>query len=142
MNPLWRSIDPGKHGVGLASWSGSTLLEARYVPTEVRLSDVDLVVCEVPQIYPMEKWKGDPNDLIDVAVVAGMHLAKGLRQVMVRPREWKGSVPKTIHNNRVLTQLDPLKKAMVDVIPKTLRHNVVDAIGLGLWYLNTRKGGT
>jgi hypothetical protein len=98
-------------------------------------------VIEWPQVYTFGKSKGDPNDLLPVAGVAAVcaaTLAYASRPAeLVKPAAWKGQTPKDVHNARVLARLTPGELAMVDGsgIPMSLRNNVIDAIGLGLWKL-------
>jgi nitrogen regulatory protein PII-like uncharacterized protein len=98
--------------------------------------DLDAAVIEVPQVYPQRSWKGDANDLIDVALAAGAVAGSlGCDVRYVRPREWKGTAPKEVHQRRILTLLDMSERAILDGCgaPKSKLHNVVDAVGLGLW---------
>lgn len=99
------------------------------------------IVIEVPQVYQQRHWKGDPNDLVDVALVAGAAGVKfGPTVLFVRPREWKGSRPKKADHALTLSRLSPDELAELDQVdaPKSLRHNVLDAIGMGLWKLGRR----
>jgi hypothetical protein len=99
----------------------------------------DLVVIEVPQIY--RKSKGDPNDLITLALQAGGYRERyqqaGARVITVKPAEWKGQVDKGVHNARVLRTLDPRELGTYEHLTKSVapskRNNVIDAIGLAKW---------
>jgi hypothetical protein len=80
-----------------------------------------------------------PNaaDLIAVAT-AGAFVVGWLRpEVVLYPRasDWKGSVPKVIHHERLKAKLSPAELAVVEaaIAPPHLLHNVWDAVGLGLW---------
>jgi len=94
------------------------------------------VVVELPRIYSVRHWKGDPNDLLDVAAVAGAAATLGEPR-FVTPQQWKGRVPKPIHHKRIRAVLSADELAVFvtaeDAIPKSLAHNVLDAIGIGLW---------
>ena len=103
----------------------------------------DVVVVERPQIYPMAQQKGDPNDLISVALFAGRLVQSIARQdtmvIQIHPRMWKGQVPKPVHNRRVIKQLSASERVVYahgtkGIAPKKV-HNVIDAIGIGLWRL-------
>lgn len=74
-----------------------------------------------------------PQDLIDVNLIAG-HLG-ATRWYL--PRQWKGSVPKEIHQtHHILPKLsDTEKKLVLSVKPASLRHNAIDAVGIGLYRL-------
>jgi len=99
-------------------------------------------VIEKPQVYRISK--ADPNDLIALSVVVGEwkeYLGQqGAEVELVTPKSWKGSVPKKIHNARVLSLLT---KKEVALLPKRTRakdydHNLLDAVGLGLWRMGRR----
>ncbi len=92
-------------------------------------------IIELPQIYRQRQQKGDPNDLIHVAAVAGACAAKCKASRFILPRTWKGTVPKSIDNARTLKALTAQESAVLQgvEIPAFLVDNVLDAIGLGLW---------
>lgn len=103
--------------------------------------DLELIV-EIPRVYPYG-GKGDPNDLIDLAVKAGEVRGRfsWQRSVEVYPRTWKGTAPKHIHQQRIIKAL---AKEELTLLPKTPRsrkldHNMIDAVGLGLWHLGRLK---
>lgn len=122
-----------------------TASDARFDVRIARAADVprdtvwSLFVIEWPQVYTYGKSKGDPNDLLAVAAVAGAALARTTAHEVrtPRPAQWKGQVPKPIHNARVLARLDAVEQAMLARagVPASLLNNVIDAIGLGLWAL-------
>lgn len=106
-----------------------------------------VVVVEVPQ------WqRGDTptrtNDLLKTAFRAGI-LAEGSGCTccwVVNPHTWKHSVPKRLHNERTLSRLTPAELDQLELarygnperipgvrVPDGKKHNVIDAIGLGLW---------
>lgn len=161
------AIDPGSTCAGWSTWraTGATVgkpldfaLDAcgllRYTSTEEAVAQarrlhadhgvlVGRVVVELPQVYSQRHWKGDPNDLILVAATAGVIVgALGLKPVSwVKPHAWKGTVPKNVHNARVLDALKDRREIFDAVrasVPSSLLHNVIDAIGLGAWA--SRKG--
>jgi hypothetical protein len=133
------AIDPGKHVSGMAvftngrlTWAGlceTQHIDSFEIPTEL--------IIECPQIY--RRSKGDPNDLVDVALTVGrflnaMHYAS---ITVVKPREWKGNVPKKIMLNRIWKRMSPKEHQIFrhGKIVQSLQHNVIDAIGIGLWKL-------
>lgn len=105
---------------------------AKYQATEI--------IVEMPRVYRTGKQKGDPNDLVDLAFAAGgiaviLSAIEGLTHVVIPyPREWKGTIPKNIHHARLRMQVPEVVQA-IDQIPKSLQHNVWDAVGLALWGL-------
>ena len=99
------------------------------------------VYIECPQIYPA--GKGDPNDLIKLAIRVGHCLAEAersagcLRTTLVYPRQWKGQTPKPVNHRRIRATLSAseiacLDRSLVDVT-NSLQHNVLDAVGIGLY---------
>lgn len=94
------------------------------------------VVVELPQVYPVRKWKGDPNDLISVAVHVGIVVSSFSQSCehvdLVKPRQWKGQTPKDVSSQRTLNKLTEDEKKNIE---KVKSSHVLDAIGLGLWAL-------
>ncbi len=145
------AIDPGER-TGWALFDNGTLVEAGTMSkAEILLNPpcpsgrknyLDVAVIELPVIYPLGLGKGDPNQLIDLAVfvgdLRGFYVRRlSLDVVLVRPRTWKGTVPKRIHNARVLEALTPDERALLPRRPRArdYDHNMLDAVGLGLWQL-------
>lgn len=101
------------------------------------------VIIEMPRWYPHDQK--DTNDLLDLSVLVGeykrFYESQGCTVELVFPRTWKGTVPKPIHNKRVLAALTPDERRLVPLRPraKTPDHNAVDAIGLGLWKLGRMR---
>lgn len=158
------SIDPGKNACGCAMFVGGKLVTAGYVildgscralaqavSTWVDVgdslygrkdtSDRELVI-EKPQTYGGRAAKGDTNDLIDVAMVAGGIAAlaiSGTKVTFLYPSQWKGQIPKPktgetyIIEARVLAALSAEERGQVGIPrAKSKAHNVYDAIGIGL----------
>lgn len=101
-----------------------------------RTTRPDILVVEIPQVYGRNSMV-DENDLIAVAVTAGVFIGSIICKelVTVRPAKWKGQVPKSIHNERVLAKLSADERDLLLDIPKSKLHNAIDAIGIGLWHL-------
>jgi hypothetical protein len=102
----------------------------------------ETLIVELPQIYQQAQLKGDPNDLIPLALLAGRlwERFKPKNIMLPLPKEWKAQVPKEVMTKRTLSKLD---KREIEVlgndlirVPKGLQHNAFDAIGLGLYALN------
>jgi len=95
-------------------------------------------IIEVPQIYPGQQQKGDQNDLIDLAVMVGRYAERatscGFRVTLVKPRQWKGQLPKDPCWERVRETLTASELDKMEKIPKSRAHNMHDAIGLGTWF--------
>ena len=79
------------------------------------------------------------------AYMGGLALGLGIDCPVRAPRarEWKGSVPKSKHQPRILTRLEFFETAIVEnVMPKGLRHNAIDAVGLALWACGRMRPAT
>jgi hypothetical protein len=143
------AIDPGKRHLAWAEFIDNRLADcglAEGTPRELRLAleeiglRRELTVIECPQIYPSRRWRGDPNDLIDVAVTAGVAagvLCRRGKVEYVRPGTWKGAVKKPIMLVRIINVLGSDERMLLEAcgVTRGNRHNVIDAIGLGLWRL-------
>jgi hypothetical protein len=133
------SIDPGKHVLGVACWTGDALNWAELVETTSYRFPTrpDVLVVEKPKIYPGRAQKGRQRDLIDLAITVGRleEQVLGAKIVRYEPYQWKGQVPKDETKRRVRAVLAPLELLSV-ALPKkkSLAHNVWDAIGIGLVY--------
>lgn len=100
----------------------------------------DRLVIEIPNAHEKRKRKVDPQDLITLAIRAGRWIERIPHDSLTQkfPSEWKGGVPKEMHNGLVLQALTPGERATFafycqkQKIPKGKLNNVVDAIGIGL----------
>ena len=70
---------------------------------------------------------------LDLAGVVVATMAPYCQAELVHPRVWKGQRPKDVDNRWTLSQLDADELAVAGK-----NHNVLDAIGLGLWRLKRR----
>lgn len=154
--PTLLSIDLGIRGCGVALFNNDTLLNANYIKNP-RGTGNDLFVCramakaiideygdnhdlaiEYPQIYKDKFSKGDNNDLLPLASIAGalVTLSNCVSVVQFKPKEWKGQLPKDASHERIFQRLTLGECERINgAVPKTLLHNVYDAIGIGLYAL-------
>ena len=95
------------------------------------------VLIEQPTIYPHSK--ANPTHVmalqLKVGELKGRFEMIGCVVELVEPRTWKGQVPKEIHGRRTMSVLTPAEAALA----AGKRHDVLDAIGLGLWKLGRMK---
>lgn len=98
----------------------------KHVPTELYI--------EIPRIYPRaDQRKGDLNDLIELAGVAGA-ISSLYGHVQIRhyyPAEWKGQVPKKIMTERIRKKLSPAELDNFHSVGAK-DHNSIDAAGIFL----------
>lgn len=98
--------------------------------SELDTASVEAVVCE-RMVWRGRSAKSGPQDLMDLNIIAGR-----LGTVWVTPEQWKGCVPKEIHQPRILSRLMMEELYLVRaVLPPSLRHNAIDAVGIGLHHL-------
>lgn len=108
-----------------------------------------LVLVESQMIYPNGKAEVPDNDIVKLArkagELAGWYSVLGTRREYVLPRTWKGTVPKAIVEKRVLAVLDEQETLLIystmSARAKKLDHNMVDAVGIGLWRLGRKYRG-
>ncbi len=158
------AVDPGLRGCGVAVFRDGVLVDASYVrsaclkergPVAWRLMvaalaahvesvapDATELVVELPQVYPQGRYRknvpfANPADLIELAAVVGgvATSSNATLAFALLPREWTGGVPKGERNTATEGQLAPEELAAYRPCVKSLRHNVTDAVGLGLHYL-------
>jgi hypothetical protein len=158
------SLDPGIRVSGLAVFRDSVLIHARILknPTKEARGPTAwwtmageavnafrnatawfpgvapvVFVTEVPQVYRFGNRKVDPDDLIQLAGVGGA-VGASLKPAAAHgyyPRQWKGSVDKDVMVRRILGRLSRAERAAIAPCTASLKHNVVDAIGIGLHHL-------
>ena len=135
------TIDPGRvTGVACGDWhtlKGCVKLRPD-MGERPPVTSVELIVAELPVLTPVGPGSllTRGNDLITLAVRLGRLLesVKCQNVRMVAPGSWKGQVPKSIHNQRVLTRLSLVERTLV-----LDDHNVIDAIGLFLHTIGRMK---
>lgn len=140
------TVDAGAH-TGWARWYLARLVvcglydfaKAKMPPEYHVMHDgTETLVLEVPQ-WQQNDTPAKINNLFK-CTQKGDYFAGRLRPAKVEhvnPHEWKGSVEKSIHNERVLNRLTPAetsiyKQYVERAVAPSLRNNVIDAIGLGL----------
>lgn len=104
------------------------------------------VVIERPMIYPDQRlWKGDPDDIVRLAMTVGCLIndceRRGCRVSTCRPADWKGQLKKDPTEARVISKLSDDEAELVELpSAESLEHNVIDAVGLGLWLVGRWRG--
>lgn len=109
---------------------------------------VDRVCCEMPNIRARIRQKGDPNDLLFLTLVNGAiwtAVPTNSREP-VPVNDWKSNIPKEIIRGRLTgdwgddpplaPQPPKLSLPEIRLLGEDPNHNVVDAVGIGLWALH------
>jgi len=139
--PLLIAIDPG-NDTGIAVFCKGILTDAWLVaPYEfIAMAPGYFPHGEVIFELPATRGPGspvDPNDLVAVAVQAG-YVARGFEPSAlwyVKVGQWKGQRKKRVDNAYTLRTLSDIELARLPKLPKGEMHNVLDAVGIGLWLL-------
>lgn len=139
------TVDPGAF-TGWAVFGGSELVRCGCVTpnnwaylAEVVIPSWKIVdaLIEEPTIYPHSK--ASPVSImalqLKVGELKGRFESVGCRVELVQPRTWKRQAPKQIHNARTFGTLTFEERVLVQGV----RHDVLDAVGLGLWKLGRMK---
>jgi len=158
-SPIYLAIDPGKDALGWALGGGRLLLmcgmsrrprdfagglgalaqlHAKNVRDGICQISPDVIVVELMQSYAFGSQKGDQNDLLELCTIGAQAAGQwpGAEHRYVRPAEWKGQTPKEISAARTEKELSKrgcLETLNVARFPKTLRHNVYDAVGIWIY---------
>jgi hypothetical protein len=140
-------IDPGSLGnAGQAIFSCGSLVSANLLdklePIQWWPGEDEILVLEHPRIYPQGRTKR-PNDVVTLAYASGRLTANvplnKIRKVF--PRDWKGTIDADLVTARILERLTSNERALIPNLSAELIHNVIDAIGLGLWDLQRMRVG-
>lgn len=152
------SVDPGLRHCGVGVFENSRLVRAALVKSPkatergpgawyamaeavagwLKVSGpVAVLVVEIPQIYPGAPKTVNAADLIELAGVDGAlsFAIPAERFVGYRPREWKGNKSKAEFAKKIEERMAPEEFEAMEPCPKFLRHNCIDAIGIGLKFL-------
>lgn len=135
------SVDPGADYYAISYFENGRLIRVAMQPTNVNIDGADELAIERMRMQPGPL--AQQNDVLDVAQSAGWVARSAECPVTwYAPHQWKGSVPKTTHQEKIKACLDFREKALIEHLPKTKLKHILDAVGIGLFHLNrmTREG--
>lgn len=162
---MFLSIDPGKWDCGAALWdSDGQLISASLVKNLISATcraerveiwrgmargvrawadcqDPDLIL-EIPQVDLRTRGAAKITPLFDLSGVQGAIACMWPNARILwspTPSEWKGQLPKEISQARVDARLSAGERDLIAWPAKSLRHNVYDALHLGLVWLEREK---
>lgn len=153
------SIDPGFRYFGFAVLNTKELLHAGLSKTESedweRWSGQPPSFLNIAYLINNYEWverkaliefpkvhRDTPHadSIVKLASACGAYTAilqaAGFDVTWVEPRAWKGMVPKDIMFKRIIAKLTEVEYSRIDN-PKD--HNVIDAVGIGLWQIRTQR---
>lgn len=106
------------------------------------------VAIEEPRVYPDQRsWKGDPDDIIQLALTIGCLIndceRRGAKVKTWKPADWKGQISKEITEQRVIKKLTEEEADRVELpTARKEQFDVIDSVGIGLWAFTNRWKGT
>ena len=142
------AVDSGLHHVGWSIFDGARLVACGLWRDDVRRPQVlpapegiERVTQEVPKIYRGQKKKVRPQDLLNISARGGYVCGLLVRNSelathkLIAPRDWKGTIDGDAFLDRILGRLGLSERALIKACgcPPYLEHNVIDAVGIGLW---------
>ncbi len=90
------------------------------------------IITEIPQYWGVAGFMARESGAISkLMFLCGMIVSLQENVITLTPNNWKGQLPKDVVNNR-------LRKIYPDINIKELNHNIVDAIGIGHYYLTNK----
>lgn len=153
------AVDPGVHMLGIGVFTDSVLEHASLMKAEnqklqgpeawvalarlfaMKFQGPMTVVMEFPRVYQGGKQGGDPADMLELAAVDGALCAAvagtDVKLVRVFPSDWKKQMDKETTTPRILQRLQEAgrnEEKMIEMAGAK-SHNILDAIGVGLYYL-------
>lgn len=145
---MYLAIDPGL-STGWATLDATGRLLACGAGEGFPILSNREAVIERPQVYRAGKSKGDPNDLITLAIRVGRYQERlevaGVRVELFLPTTWKGQIDKERHHAQVNARLAENERGIVERVAKAAGargydDNVWDAIALAKWAFSFRWG--
>lgn len=153
------AIDPGED-TGWALFGDDATLIACGLGDPPETPAPSLVLVETPKARPRDP---NPQSLIVLARRAGFWLGvfRAADASSLTPNDWKGSTPKDVSHRRIFAalapseiqalvrgcvgvspRLRPINESIADGLSKTdKRHNILDAIGIGLHGVGRNANG-
>jgi len=137
------AIDPGTD-TGWALFNDAGVLSSCGLERPPSGAGKMRVLVECPKLRPREK---NPQAILLLAVKAGEWggIYREHEPEYLTPNDWKGSTSKEISHPRIWVALGPAEQGIVDRACKGVapskRHNVMDAIGIGLHGVGRNANG-
>jgi hypothetical protein len=161
---LLLSLDPGKRACGCALWWDGMLVSAELVKGaktgdraeawgpmvravwgwtiresgKTKAQHSPELVIEWQTTYGGRASRGDTRDLLDLSAITGAlcYAFGSARPTVYLPAEWKHAMPTEVLWPRCEKRLSAEEQATITwPTAKSARHNIMDAIGIGLKHL-------
>lgn len=93
-----------------------------------------IIITEIPQYWGVAGFMARESGAIaKLMFLCGMIVSISNTVITLTPQDWKGQLPKDVVNNR-------LRKIYPTINIAKLNHNIVDAIGIGNFYIKEMLG--
>lgn len=126
------AIDPGRR-IGWALAHGGVIVDCGTTGDYHALPWASVAVIEMPRVYPNPmKWKGDPQQIVRLAALAGRIAERYPFAALPEPRRWRGMAPERVIRARTLRALQPGEFALT---ARKLSVHAWDALGIACWAL-------
>jgi len=102
------------------------------IKSKYKKEKIDKIILEVPEHFGVSGYLArESGSIFKLTFLCGMICS--LKEVItVPPRGWKGQLPKHVMRNRFIKKFPQL-----DI--ENINHNVLDAIGIGIWYILKKR---
>lgn len=133
------AFDPGVKYFAWAVFRGGALDAAglsNKSPRDWVWPGISFAIVECPESQFSQETR--ERDIYALARAAGEIGIQFPERLYVAPSRWKGQIPKEIHHPRIVSQLDEFERKTLPTKKTELKH-VLDAVGIGLWYLGRGK---
>lgn len=151
---IFGGIDPGAKKSALAMGTETALTSLGFC-SPCNLGYIDHALVEFPRIYPGVASKVDdngrrhsidPNDVLEVAAIAGAWISHNPAAERVYPRDWKGQVKKPVHHLQLWRKASEQDRRVIAAAdgrePKDVEQYIraaASAIALGTKVTYTRQ---
>lgn len=156
---VFMAVDPSINYCGYAVYSGKKLISCGIIKTKTadkketlkdfssktwyiveelkkikKKNEVEFVVLEIPEYWGASGYIArESGSIFKLVFLCGVICGSFKGTITYTPSQWKKQLPKEVVRNRLV-------KAMPNVDFSKLRHDIVDAIGIGYFHVHGRIG--
>ncbi len=126
---LIKSVDISEDGDKFAYTLKSKQIVLQLKMMIINKYDIKKIILEVPEYWKVGGFIArESGSIFKLTFICGMifNISDDIEYILYSPTMWKKQLPKNVVNNRLQKYYDV----------KSMNHNVVDAIGIGHFYLH------